>query len=419
MKLSTSEEPRTPVFFEDDEFVDNIEKNEEFINLNDDLVDVEDEDDNVEDENELENYYVEDEDDNVADTNMYENIDGGGVPYMNQIFQSLDEAGHFFRAYALRNGFVIKIQATHRNKENEIYGRLHVCRLSGKSIIGESSKNKRRREDEQTSTFQWILHTWLEGVGNKPPMTIITDEDQAMESAIADYHLKEHKWLNGLYELKRKSIIAYTRKTFSAFQNSTSRSEGMNSFFDNYVSSETGLKKFIENAQKILGRQLMREKEEDYVTVNLKRPLKMHTTLKYHGSCIYTKEMFRRFQDELVESSNTLLTKTYELMKMGLKDWLEAARNKEEEKIKFWQKAGAPALALRATAPGEQKVSASALVKRAAVLVKRAAALGRDKQIPILLQFEFWTPGMHGLLYKHNLVSSPLHAKVKNNKAIE
>ncbi|XP_074346705.1 protein FAR1-RELATED SEQUENCE 5-like [Apium graveolens] len=114
-------------------------------------------------------------------------------------------------------------------------------------------------------------------------------------SFVEKYHLQEHKWLNGLYELKRKWIPAYTRNTFSAFQNSTSRSEGMNSFFDKYVSSATGLKEFIENAQKALARQFMREKEEDYVTINLKHPMKLHTTLEYHASCIYTKEMFRRF----------------------------------------------------------------------------------------------------------------------------
>ncbi|XP_074377988.1 protein FAR1-RELATED SEQUENCE 5-like [Apium graveolens] len=130
--------------------------------------------------------------------------------------------------------------------------------------------------DEHASTFEWILRSWLAGVGNKPPLTIITDQDQAMASAIAiilsnttnllcswhisqkfpeklahyysdfpefktdfnhyiyksvtecifearwasfveKYHLQEHKWLNGLYELKHKWILAYTRNTFSAF----------------------------------------------------------------------------------------------------------------------------------------------------------------------------------------------------------
>ncbi|XP_074352010.1 protein FAR1-RELATED SEQUENCE 5-like [Apium graveolens] len=411
-----------------------------------------------------------------------------GVPYLNQIFQSVDKAGHFFRAYALQNEFAIKIQASHRNKDNEIYGRLYVCRLYGKSVVAESSKNKRRREvlpkierkvriyvntvtrsliktlygsgvhncqvmnvignihggndkvgfnvqhvrnvlrderkkkfeigdvqarldllhrlneesgskyfirtevdeenrlnflvwidprcimayqnfgdvvafdttyrtnryampfipfigvnhyyqlvifgytlmrDKHASTFDWILRTWLEGVGNKPPLTIITDQDQAMASAIAarwasfveKYHLQEHKWLNGLYELKHKWILAYTRNTFSAFQNRTSRSEGMNSFFDKYVSSAMGLKKFIENAQKTLARQFMREKEEDYVTIYLKRPMKMYTTLKYHASCIYTKEIFRRFQDELVESSKYFVEKDRKASEEGERMW--------------------------------------------------------------------------------------------------
>ncbi|XP_074358149.1 protein FAR1-RELATED SEQUENCE 5-like [Apium graveolens] len=50
------------------------------------------------------------------------------------------------KAYALRNEFAIKIQASHRNKDNEIYGRLYVCRLYEKSFVAESSQNKRRRE---------------------------------------------------------------------------------------------------------------------------------------------------------------------------------------------------------------------------------------------------------------------------------
>ncbi|KAL8119319.1 hypothetical protein AgCh_016730 [Apium graveolens] len=66
----------------------------------------------------------------------------------------------------------------------------------------------------------------------------------------------------------------------------------------------------------------------------------------------------------------------------SLKDSLEAARYKEEEKKNFWQKAGVPALVLRVAAPGEQKVSAPALVKR-------TAALGRDIKILIQLQFDF------------------------------
>ena len=75
--LNTSEEPKTPVYVEDDDFVD---RNEEFINLDNYLVDVEDEN---EVENDNDNVEGEDEDDNVEDANMYENVDGG-----SSIFES-------------------------------------------------------------------------------------------------------------------------------------------------------------------------------------------------------------------------------------------------------------------------------------------------------------------------------------------
>ncbi|KAL8145675.1 hypothetical protein AgCh_003716 [Apium graveolens] len=66
----SSEKPKTPVFVEDDDFVD---KNDEFINLDDDLVDVEDKNEENEEnevENDNDNVEGEDEDDNVEDANM-------------------------------------------------------------------------------------------------------------------------------------------------------------------------------------------------------------------------------------------------------------------------------------------------------------------------------------------------------------
>ncbi|XP_074362991.1 protein FAR1-RELATED SEQUENCE 5-like [Apium graveolens] len=53
----------------------------------------------------------------------------------------------------------------------------------------------------------------------------------------------------------------------------------------------------------------MREKEEEYVTINLKCSMKMHTTLENHAFGLYTMEMFRRFQDELDEASKYFVQK--------------------------------------------------------------------------------------------------------------
>nr|XP_017229027.1 PREDICTED: protein FAR1-RELATED SEQUENCE 5-like [Daucus carota subsp. sativus] len=223
--------------------------------------------------------------------------------------------------------------------------------------------------DEVKSSFEWVLRTWLEAVGDKHPNAIITDQDQAMAGAIASilpqtrhllcswhisqkfpeklntlyikhpgtfkvdfnkciyhsltedifeerwkdlvvkYDLKDHSWLQGLYLLKEKWISAYTKSTFSAGQTTTSRSEGMNAFFDSYVSSSTGLKQFVENAQKAIERQFMREKEEDNDTKNKTRYLRLKTALEQDGASMYTKEMFRQFQVQLVEASKYFVEK--------------------------------------------------------------------------------------------------------------
>ncbi|XP_074347011.1 protein FAR1-RELATED SEQUENCE 5-like [Apium graveolens] len=164
--------------------------------------------------------------------------------------------------------------------------------------------------DELKTTFEWVLGTWLEAGEGKAPLAIITDQDQAMageiqsqlpntthllcswhiiikfteklstyyakeefkgdfnnciyhslteeifedrwKTLILKYKLEDNTWLQGLYNLKNKWIDAYTRNIFSAGQRTTSRSEGMNAFFDAYVGSCMGLKEFVEGAQKAL-----------------------------------------------------------------------------------------------------------------------------------------------------------------------
>ncbi|KAK1385381.1 hypothetical protein POM88_023116 [Heracleum sosnowskyi] len=148
------DEPTTPQFVYNDEFVDNFGKNEEFVNIDEEFVNIDEEFVNIDEDEEFvdvkeddDNLNGENEDDDIGD-DVYENVDGNGVPYMNQLFHTLEDACNFFRAYALKNGFAIKIQSNQRRtKSNEIYARLYVCRLSGKIDVGESSNpTKRRRE---------------------------------------------------------------------------------------------------------------------------------------------------------------------------------------------------------------------------------------------------------------------------------
>ncbi|XP_074347006.1 protein FAR1-RELATED SEQUENCE 5-like [Apium graveolens] len=217
--------------------------------------------------------------------------------------------------------------------------------------------------DEKETTYRWVLKTWLEAVDNKPPITIITDQDIALSNAISEvmpntnhtyctwhisskfpeklstlntqysefktdfnaciykslsptefegrwedlkekYDLENHNWLNDMYAFRREWVFAFTKQHFAAGMTTTSRSESMNSFFDEYVKASTGLKEFIENSQKALDSQYLREVQADFDTEYKDRRLFSNSSMEIHASKIYTKEMFKRFQKELQKSQS-------------------------------------------------------------------------------------------------------------------
>ncbi|XP_074322888.1 protein FAR1-RELATED SEQUENCE 5-like [Apium graveolens] len=222
----------------------------------------------------------------------------------------------------------------------------------------------RTNRDETEASYKWVLRTWLEAVDNKPPRTIITDQDITLGNAIAEvmpmpqinhtyctwhisskfpeklsylytnypefktefnacvyksltptefkgkweqlvekYDLEGNAWLNDMYAIRTQWIGAYTKQHFSAGITTTSRSESTNSFFDEYVQSSTSLKEFIENSQKALETQYLKEVKADYDSEQLERRLVLHSSLEMHASEIYTKKMFKRFQKELMKST--------------------------------------------------------------------------------------------------------------------
>ncbi|XP_074358070.1 protein FAR1-RELATED SEQUENCE 5-like [Apium graveolens] len=189
--------------------------------------------------------------------------------------------------------------------------------------------------DEKETTYRWVLKTWLEAVDNKPPITIITDQDIALSNAISEfkkdfnaciykslsptefedrwedlkekYDLENHNWLNDMYAIRRQWVFAFMKQHFAAGMTTTSRSESMNSFFDEYVKASTGLKEFIENSQKALESQYLQEVQADFDTEYKERRLFSNSSMEIHASKIYTKEMFKRFQKELQKSQSSVV----------------------------------------------------------------------------------------------------------------
>ncbi|KAI5353688.1 hypothetical protein L3X38_006582 [Prunus dulcis] len=209
--------------------------------------------------------------------------------------------------------------------------------------------------DETTCTFVWLMKTWIRAMGGKAPSAILTDQDQAMKAAIAEvfpnarhrfclwhilrkipqklgevlrkhgnfmgvfnnciynswtvedfeqkwqnmvevFELDNNEWIKSLFEDRKFWVPTYMRDAFFAGMSTTQRSESINSFFDKYVNKKTTLKEFVEKYRVALQDREEAATHADFKTLHKEPTLKSPSPFEKQMSVIYTHEIFRKFQ---------------------------------------------------------------------------------------------------------------------------
>ncbi|KAK0580633.1 hypothetical protein LWI29_004345 [Acer saccharum] len=213
--------------------------------------------------------------------------------------------------------------------------------------------------NESEASFIWLFKTWLTAMSGRPPVSITTDHDAVIRSAItqvfpetrhrfckwhifkkcqeklshmflqhpsfeADFHkfvnlsesieefescwlslldkyeLRDHEWLQTIYAARKQWVPVYLRDTFFAEMSITQRSDSMNSYFDGYVNASTTLNQFFKLYEKALESRNEKEVKADYDTMNSSPVLKTPSPMERQTSQLYTRKLFMRFQEELV-----------------------------------------------------------------------------------------------------------------------
>ncbi|KAK8656495.1 hypothetical protein V6N13_098444 [Hibiscus sabdariffa] len=229
-----------------------------------------------------------------------------------------------------------------------------------------------------------ISKTWLMAMSGRPPVSITTDHDAIIRSAIAQvfpeirhrfckwhifkkcqeklshvflkhptfeadfhkcvnlpesveefescwlslvdrYELRDHEWLQMMYNDRRHWIPVYLRDTFFAEMSITQRSDSMNSYFDGFVNASTNLNQFFKLYEKALESRNEKEVKADYDTMNTSPALKTPSPMEKQASELYTRKLFMRFQEELVGTLTFMASKsdddddiiTYQVAKFG------------------------------------------------------------------------------------------------------
>ncbi|XP_044462079.1 protein FAR1-RELATED SEQUENCE 3-like [Mangifera indica] len=212
--------------------------------------------------------------------------------------------------------------------------------------------------DESESSFIWLFRTWLSAMNDRPPISITTDQDRAIQVAVAQvlpttrhcickwhilregqerlahiylahpslygdlyscinfsetiedfesswccllekYDLLKNEWLHAVYNARRQWAPVYFRGTFFA---ALSSNQGVNSFFDVFVNQQTTIPLFFKHYERALEHSIEKEIEADYDTICTTPVLKTPSPMEQQAASLYTKKVFGKFQDELVET---------------------------------------------------------------------------------------------------------------------
>ncbi|XP_044459276.1 protein FAR1-RELATED SEQUENCE 5 isoform X1 [Triticum aestivum] len=213
-------------------------------------------------------------------------------------------------------------------------------------------------QNESTDTFKWLFETFLHCMGGKSPVTIITDEDAGMKSAIpmvfpncvhrhclfhikkkaeekcprtfaahenlhADfsdiihnsltegefemlwpdmiqrYGIQKISYFNIMWKKRRRFVPVYFKKNFFPFIHSTARSEGTNAIFKDNITSTHSVICFLEEYERISHNIQDNEREQDSITRTTKPTFWSHSELEYQAASMYNRKIFYRFQKQL------------------------------------------------------------------------------------------------------------------------
>ncbi|XP_074320545.1 protein FAR1-RELATED SEQUENCE 5-like [Silene latifolia] len=215
--------------------------------------------------------------------------------------------------------------------------------------------------DESIECYTWLFKTFLEAMGGCQARIIITDQDKSMKSVVPevfkesthrlcmwqimkklrekvsyqlfqdedfktrlnrcvwnnqlepdelkeqcgkimlDYQLVEHEWFSDLYDLRERWMPAYFKDvSMSGLMRVTSRSESENSFFDRFLTPHLTLVEFWVCYESALEAQRHKQSKLNSENKHSEIPRKTKSNLEVHASEMYSHNIFKDFQIELV-----------------------------------------------------------------------------------------------------------------------
>lgn len=222
--------------------------------------------------------------------------------------------------------------------------------------------------DDTIYTFAWLLQTWLIAMGGRAPQVILTDQNEAMKAAVAavlpgtrhcfcmwhilekiprqleflsawhdnfmekfnkciykswteeqfekrwwklvdKFNLRDVEWFQSLYDDRTRWVPTFMRGISFVGLSTSSRTESLNSVFDNYVQVDTSLRELIERYRVILEERYEEEAKANFDAWHDTPELKSPSPFEKQMLFVYTHEIFKKFQVEVLGAAACHLKK--------------------------------------------------------------------------------------------------------------
>ncbi|KAF6171722.1 hypothetical protein GIB67_007243 [Kingdonia uniflora] len=257
----------------------------------------------------------------------------GGVvePVMGMEFDSEDDARNFYNAYAKQMGFSTRVNSYYRSKkDNSIISREFCCSKEGfrrerrPAKVDSSDMKKRRARPITWEGCRAFMTVRRRDCGKWFVAKLDTSHNHELVTSAMRHFLRSHRpecddqnkclfdtigssgsgassTINILSEecdgFNKMRFIDQDQRMFA-----TQRSGSVNSLFDGYVNARTTLQIFADQYEKALDDRFEKEVRAEFDTAYTKPVLKTPLPIEKQAADIYTRKMFKVFQEEIFES---------------------------------------------------------------------------------------------------------------------
>ncbi|KAL3848930.1 hypothetical protein ACJIZ3_010812 [Penstemon smallii] len=215
--------------------------------------------------------------------------------------------------------------------------------------------------NESETSFFWLFQTWLRAMSGHSPVSITTDPDRLVQMAVAQalprarhrfcrwkifaqtqeklahvyqtnptfdiefkkcvngadtseefescwpslldrYYLMDNEWLHAMYEIRSQWVPVYMRDVFFGELSPLDCGDSISLFFDGFLSNTTAMQVLIKQYEKAVSNWHENEITADFDTSNTTPVLKTPSPMEKQAANLYTRRIFMKFQEELVET---------------------------------------------------------------------------------------------------------------------